>query len=298
MAEPPNLPCIPDAPRAIRKGVPLKTLLDRDAVVCLARNIQLVYPGFDAASFRDKALSGLEPLGLMARGKHIALALRRCLPDTYRDAVRVLLDSLTPPQIEADEFGLAEFFYLPHSSFIADYGIAPEHNRGQDPFDVSMHALYELTLRFTAEFAIRSYLTHLQDRTLSRIMAWVDDPNPHVRRLCSEGTRPRLPWGSRIPALISDPTPTLPILEILKNDPSPYVRRSVANHLGDIAKDHPELVIETCRHWLEKDSSDDLRRLVRHAIRYLLRKHYSAQLERLLKETGLAPRTRPDPRKH
>ena len=278
MTKPPILPCIPDAPRSIQKGVPLKTLFGSEAIDCLARNVHLVHPRFDATSFREKALSGLEDLEFMPRGQHIAVALRQFLPDAYGDAVQILLDSLTPPQTEADEFGLAEFFYLPHSFFIANYGIDTEYNRGDDPFDISMNALHALTTRFTSEFAIRPFLIQLQDRTLLQVMKWTHDPNPHVRRLCSEGTRPRLPWGKRIPAFIKDPTPTLPILELLKNDPSLYVRRSVANHLGDIAKDHPELVLETCRRWLRENSSNDSRWLVRHAIRNLVKKQNGAAL--------------------
>lgn len=273
-----SLPCIPDAPRSIRKGVPLKTLLGSEAVDCLARNVRFVHPGFDATSFRKKALSGLEDLEFLPRGQHIAVALRQFLPDAYRNALQILLDSLTPPQTEADEFGLAEFFYLPHSFFIASYGIDPEYNGGEDPFDISMNALHALTTRFTSEFAIRPFLIQQQNRTLSQVMKWTHDQNPHVRRLCSEGLRPRLPWAKRIPAFIKDPSPTFPILELLKDDSSLYVRRSVANHLGDIAKDHPELVIETCRRWLSGNSSNDSKWLVRHAIRHLVKKKNGAAL--------------------
>lgn len=278
MTPPSDIPRIPDAPRAIQKGVPLKQLLGDKAITCLARNIKLVHSEFNANSFRKKALSGLEDLEFMPRGQHIADALRQCLPDAYGRAVQILLDSFTPPQTEADEFGLAEFFYLPHSFFIASYGIHPEYNGGSDPFDISMNALHALTMRFTSEFAIRPFLIQQQDRTLSQVMKWTNDPNPHVRRLCSEGTRPKLPWGKRIPAFIKNPAPTLPILELLKDDPSLYVRRSVANHLGDIAKDHPQLVIEICRRWLEENASDNSKWLIRHAIRNLVKEQNSAAL--------------------
>lgn len=134
-----------------------------------------------------------------------------------------------------------------------------------------MSAQYELTTRFTAEFSIRPFLIQQLDRTLSELMRWTTDSNPHVRRLCSEGTRPRLPWGLRIPALIANPTPVLPILEALKNDQSLYVRRSVANHLGDIAKAHPELVFQLCDRWLNGATSD-LKWLIRHALRHPAKK--------------------------
>lgn len=263
-------PRMPAAPRSMQKGVPLKHLLGPEAVDCLAHNIALVHAGFDDAAFRERALDGLEPLELMQRGRHIARALRQQLPASYRDALQVLLDSLTPEQTEAEEFGLAVFFYLPHSFFIGDYGTAS--GDGDDAFDASMAALRALTTRFTAEFAIRPFLIREQERTLDQVMKWTRDPNPHVRRLCSEGTRPRLPWGQRLPALIADPRPALPILETLRHDASLYVRRSVANHLGDIAKDHPEVTFDVCDRWLREGASAELKWLIRHALRYPARK--------------------------
>lgn len=276
--KPRDLPRIPDAPRSIQKGVPLKNLLDSAAIECLAMNIQRVHPAFDLPSFCSSAFSGLEDQELMSRGQHIARALRQFLPGLYSQALQVLLDSLTPPRTEADEFGLAEFFYLPHSFFIAEYGIDAEHNGDEDPFHLSMQALHALTTRFTSEFAIRPFLIRQQERTLRQVMQWVSDPNPHVRRLCSEGTRPRLPWGKRIPAFIAEPSHTLPILEALKRDPSLYVRRSVANHLGDIAKDHPDLVIETCHRWLGQDDSSESKWLIRHAVRNLVKRQNPAAI--------------------
>ena len=273
---PPTIPC---APRAIRKGSPLKALLHREAVECLAQNILYVHENFEAIAFCESALAGMEPLGLMQRGRHVARALRQFLPENYSDALDILIASLTPIRTEAEAFGLAELFYLPHSFFISGYGQDMSGNDGKDPFDVSMNALYALTTRFTSEFASRPFLIEQQDRTLVRIDAWLNDPNPHVRRLCSEGTRPRLPWGKRIPAFIADPRPVMPILEALKNDGSLYVRRSVANHLGDIAKDNPAAVFTMCEQWLRDGASKDLKWLIRHAIRHPARKGDARALE-------------------
>lgn len=265
-------PAVPPAPRAIQKGTPLKALLDQGAVECLAQNVLFVHPGFAARAFEEHALAGLDGLGLMQRGRRIAQALHQFLPGSYSEAVAILLASLTPARTDAEEFGLAELFHLPHSFFIADYGRDPAYNQGQDPFEASMRALYELTTRFTSEFAIREFLLEQPERTLEQIRAWLNDPNPHVRRLCSEGTRPRLPWGKRIPALVADPRPTLPILEALNNDPSLYVRRSVANHLGDIAKDHPELVFSICERWLGAGAPPEVKWVIRHALRHPAKK--------------------------
>jgi 3-methyladenine DNA glycosylase AlkC len=134
-----------------------------------------------------------------------------------------------------------------------------------------------LTRRFSAEFSIRPFLDRWPGRTLERLAEWTRDPDPHVRRLCSEGTRPRLPWASRLQGFIRDPRPVLPILEALKDDPDLYVRRSVANHLGDIAKDHPELVFEICERWLA-GANDERRWLIRHAVRHPAKKGVKAAL--------------------
>jgi 3-methyladenine DNA glycosylase AlkC len=258
---------IPSAPRSIQKDNPIKFLLDREAAECLAHNIQLVHPTFDGAAFQQLVLTGIEPLSFMERSAHFATALKATLPTKFSDATAILLSTLTPPNLHTDRLGLSVFFYLPHTRFISDYGRDAIHNGNEDPFEVAMQAQYELTRRFTAEFSIRPFLIHDFDRTLNQLLAWMDDPDPHVRRLCSEGCRPRLPWGTRIPQLIKDPTPTLQILEALKSDPSLYVRRSVANHLGDIAKDHPELAFELCDRWLS-NADKELKWVIRHAVRH------------------------------
>lgn len=262
---------LPSAPGSIQKGRTLKTLLDRDAIDCLAHNIAAVHRTFDADAFRLSALRGLRPLALMARSHHLARALREHLPARYEQAVRVLLRSLTPPHSTTDRLGLAVFFYLPHTAFVGAFGLDAEHNGGRDPFEISMKAQYELTRRFTAEFSIRHFLIRSPERTLARLAQWTRDPDPHVRRLCSEGTRPRLPWGLRLQMFVKDPRPTLPILEALRDDPSLYVRRSVANHLGDIAKDHPSLMFDLCERWLV-GASAERKWLIRHALRHPAKK--------------------------
>ena len=267
MSQPALQPRLPAAPRAIAKGSSLAALLDAEAIDCLAHNLALAYPRFDRAGFGQTALAGLAPLAILQRGRHLARALRAHLPARYEDALEVLLRSLTPPHTRTEGLGLGVFFYLPHVSFVAAYGLDPAGNGGRDPFEASMRAQYELTRRFTAEFSLRVFLQQEQSRTLARLLHWTRDPDPHVRRLCSEGSRPRLPWAPRIPAFVRDPRPTLPLLEALKDDPDLYVRRSVANHLGDIAKDHPELAFEICARWVA-GASEERKWLIRHAVRH------------------------------
>lgn len=264
-------PYIPIAPKSIQKGSSLADLLGREAIDCLVHNISLVYPQFDGKTFKREAQQGLAALGILDRGKHLAIVLRAHLPTRYELAVKILLDSLTPPNKQTDNLGLAVFFYLPHVSFVETYGQDATGNNGRDPFEISMRAQYEFTRRFSAEFSMRPFLIQQPERTLARLLEWTQDKDPHVRRLCSEGARPRLPWAMRIPAFIKDPQPVLPILDILKDDDSLYVRRSVANHLGDIAKDHPQLAFEICEQWLDKASAER-KWLIRHAVRHPAKK--------------------------
>lgn len=278
---------IPSAPKSIQKGVPLKQLLGPEAIECLAHNVSLACPGFDKAAFQHSAMRELEPLGIMDRGQHLASALWQHLPQNFTAATDILLNTLPPPLTDTDSLGLAVFYYLPHVCFVAKYGLDAIHNGGHDPFETAMQAQYQLTQRFTAEFSIRPFLIHSPERTFARLMEWTADANPHVRRLCSEGTRPRLPWATRLPALIQNPAPVFPILETLKDDDSLYVRRSVANHLGDIAKDHPELVYSVCERWLS-NASHERKWLIRHALRHPAKKG---------DPTAIALRTAAKPRK-
>ncbi|MGB1239302.1 MAG: DNA alkylation repair protein [Pseudomonadales bacterium] len=270
-------PCIPKAPRAIEKGVPLTSLLDTEAVECLGHNLYYVDQNFDIDRFMQLSLAGLEPLSLMQRGKHIANALHNCLPQRYDEAIAMLIASMPPERPYSEDFGLAGFFYLPHSFYIAEYGRDPSYNQGEDPFDSAVRGMLALTVRFSAEFAIRDFLIERPEHTLKYIEAWLTHESPHVRRLCSEGTRPKLPWGKQLKAFISDPSPTLPILEALKDDPALYVRRSVANHLGDIAKNHPERVFDICERWLV-GASDERKWLIRHALRHPAKKKLARAL--------------------
>jgi 3-methyladenine DNA glycosylase AlkC len=265
------LPTIPDAPRSIQKGSTLRDLLSPTAIEHMARNFSYADAKFPAREFIKTANSGLEPLGILERAHHLSHAMRKHFPEKFEDAVEVLVNSLTPALTRTDELGTGIFFYLPHVCFVANYGIDKKHNGGKDPFKAAMRAQYELTRRFSAEFSIRHFVVRWPERTLKQLKTWTKDKCPHVRRLCSEGIRPRLPWAMHLTQFIKDPTPVLPILEALKDDPDLYVRRSVANHLGDIAKDHPKLVFDLCHHWLD-DASNELRWVIRHAIRYHAKK--------------------------
>jgi 3-methyladenine DNA glycosylase AlkC len=238
----------------------LKTFFSPALVRRLAAGIAGVHPSFPERAFLRRATKGLDTLELLARGKHIADALAECLPPSYPDAIAVLLRSLGPEHT-TDELigaGMAPFFYLPHLLFVAEKGL--------DHFELSIHAQYELTKRFSAESSIRPYIAKDPEATLAVMRAWTRDENPHVRRLVSEGTRLRLPWAARVDWLDQHPERVIELLEFLKDDPSTMVRRSVANNLNDLGKIRPDLLIRTCSAWL-KGTSNKRRALVEHALR-------------------------------
>jgi 3-methyladenine DNA glycosylase AlkC len=226
----------------------------------LAADLARVEPSFPARAFVRQATHGLEALELLDRARRIARALGEHLPGGYPTALAVLLASLGP-ELASDELlgvGMAPFFYLPHLTFIAE--------RGLEHFELSLRAQYELTKRFSAEGSIRAYLLRDPERTFAWLEGCARDPNAHVRRLASEGTRLRLPWAPRVPWLDANPTRVLALLERLKDDPTTLVRRSVANNLNDLGKVHPALLFRTCEAWLD-GASEARRALVWHALR-------------------------------
>lgn len=269
---------IPDAPKSIQKGFPLKMILDLAAIQQLGENLKTAYAPFNNVSFIKDAMEGIDDLSLTERSKHIAQAMRKHLPEIYSEAITIILKSLTLPLEETEGNGLAVLFYMPHCSFVAEFGVDPANNDGVDPFTVSMDAQYELTKRFTCEYSIRPFIINDEERTMEILYKWMNDPDPHVRRLASEGTRPRLPWSMKIDSFVKDPTPSLAILEHLKNDPDLYVRRSVANHVGDIAKDNLNLALDLCESWL-KDASTELKWVIRHAVRNPFKKGNERAIE-------------------
>lgn len=248
---------------------PLKNQFGPDVPKAIASMIAQVHPDFRARAFLRDALNGYDALELMPRGRHIAGALRRHLPDDYARAIAILLASCEQPNPRKAN-ALASFLFMPHCFFVAEFGL--------DDFEPSMQAQYELTQRFTAEFSIRPFLKRHPQATLDRLAQWTLDPNEHVRRLVSEGTRPRLPWAPRLPAFQADPRPVLTLLERLRDDPAQYVRRSVANNLNDIGKDNPRVLMETARRWL-KDATPERQWVVRHALRWAIKRRDPAALK-------------------
>ncbi len=260
---------------------PFKNLINAVTVSAAGQHLQRAWSGFDRQRFEAIANHGLDALELKARMLQLAKAMRATLPDDFNAACTVLETSLAPP-LPMDAKGEPEGLTTAQASTgVAGWVIwsmgefVARH--GQHDVTRSLVCLHALTQRSTAEFAIRPFIQQQPQAVWSVLARWANDPSAHVRRLVSEGSRPRLPWGLRLQALVADPTPTLPLLRALQDDTSSYVRRSVANHLNDIAKDHPDLVASWVRdHLIE--ATPERSTLLRHASRSLIKQGHAPTL--------------------
>ena len=217
---------------------------------------------FSAESFRKAALSSLHQLELKDRVRHLITVMNVHLPSSFPETAYILSELKEHWPRDHDEENDYYFAAWPIVDYVAKHGL-------NHP-DIALPLLRYLTPLFSAEFAIRSFLEVHPEQTYNQMQMWCLDSDEHVRRLASEGIRPRLPWGKHLPQYIENPAPVISLLENLKDDPSDYVRRSVANNLNDISKDHPELVIETCKAWQgQKVTAREW--VIRHATRTLVK---------------------------
>ena len=246
-------------PEALKESLLNKETIGRFAAY-LHRADERIDPDLFMGRVFDASWSGLE---LKERLHHIALCLKEFLPAEYRAALKILYKT-------AAQFTEGAFFSLAICEYVALFGM--------DDWEASLPALGEFTCLCSAEFAVRPFIVKDQPRMMAQMLIWAQSPNPEQRRLASEGCRPRLPWGIGLPALKADPALILPILEILKTDPEENVRRSVANNLNDIAKDHPELVIEILRNWHDEEIPA-FAEIATRALRTLIKKGDPAALE-------------------
>ncbi len=248
---------------------PLKNFFDTQVIRAIGEQLAVGLPTLDVAAFTKRCTKGLAELELIARGWHIAEVMRQFLPADFPEAAAVLTGGLGKPLTSDVGNGMAPFRYLPHMFYVAKYGI--EH------LETSLDALHVLTQHFTAEYSIRCFIERHPEPTYARLQQWATDPSVHVRRLVSEGTRPRLPWAPRLKQFQRDPGPVVALLEMLKDDPERYVQRSVANNLNDITKDHPDVALDVCERWLA-DVSPSRRWIVGHALRGLVKQGHPRAL--------------------
>lgn len=241
----------------------LKNIYNRDYIKAFSEELTEIYPDFDKNRFRrlvfDKSWDLLE---LKQRMRHITQCLHDLLPQDFQKASKILSDyskafQKKTPGIDSQSF---ELMFLP--DFIEVYGI--------DHYTTSIKAIEIITKTTSAEFAVRPFIEKYPEKMLAQMMKWAGHKNYWVRRLATEGCRPRLPWGMALKELKKDPSPILPILEKLIDDPADTVRRSVANNLNDISKDHPKVVYKISKKHIGQNNLKD--RLLKHACRGLLKK--------------------------
>lgn len=260
---------------------PFKNNFSIPLVRSLAGMLQQQIPEFRTSHFVDFISEEFELLELKQRSERITEALCQFMPGDLGRCQQVIEAILHPDDIadfseksmalsDAENKGLQGWLVMPVADFVSRRWIEAD-------FLTGLHLLKSLTRRFSAEFAIRDFILADQNKALEEIKSWLTDPNEHVRRLASEGSRTRLPWGRQLPMFIENPEPLRPVLESLMDDSSEYVRRSVANNLNDIAKDHPEFVIGFVEQHLSTGSTKR-KKLFRHACRSLFKQGDKATL--------------------
>jgi 3-methyladenine DNA glycosylase AlkC len=236
----------------------------RATLTQLAEAIEQADAKFNGAEFLARVFDdGWEAKELKARMRHAAICLGQTLPKPYARALKIL------KQVAPQSRGFDGMIF---PEFVEVYGL--------DDWERSLPALEFFTRFGSSEFAVRPFLDRDPKRALAYVLKWAESDEAHVRRLASEGCRPRLPWAMALPKFKADPSPILPVLEKLNDDESEYVRKSVANNLNDISKDHPERIIELCERWFGRSPRTDW--IVKHACRGLLK----ARHERALKLFG------------
>jgi 3-methyladenine DNA glycosylase AlkC len=243
----------------------LKDFFNRDSIGVIAAAVAGAYAEFDKDAFLASVFdSEWGDRELKQRMRHVATALRAALPEDYNQALAILVEAGPA----AREAGFAAMVF---SDFVEAFGI--------DHFEASVAALEVFTKNVSAEFAVRPFLVRYPDRMLQQMKEWATDTDPALRRLASEGTRPRLPWGLALKQYQADPRPIVPLLAGLSHDPSEDVRRSVANSLNDIAKDHPDFLVELLDTW--QDGSDEISEITGHGLRLLLKRGHDGALRLL-----------------
>jgi len=250
-------------------------LFNKEKVAKIAGELAAVYPDFSKAEFIERTTAKFPELELMQRLYWIRDCLRTYLPEDYRQAVAVMLQSLPKPcdpALSDDDFG--DFIYGPYGAFVAEYGC----NKKDLVF--SLRALKTITIRHSVEFSIRVFINAFPKETLAMLAQCSTDKHYHIRRLASEGTRPTLPWAQNI---VIDYQESLILLDVLYADSTRYVTRSVANHLNDISKIDPDLVIATLKRWRAegRQSEEEMDFIVRHSLRTLEKKGHTAALQLL-----------------
>ncbi|OGU37251.1 MAG: hypothetical protein A2068_01490 [Ignavibacteria bacterium GWB2_35_6b] len=240
---------------------PFKNFFNKELVEKIADAIIKVHKDFSKKEFIKNVFDGdWESKELKERMRHISVSLNKTFQLPYLDSLKILT------KIGGNFNGWAVITFI---DFVEVFGL--------DNYKESVEALGYFTQFSSSEFAVRPFIVKYPDKMMAQMLKWSKDKNHHLRRLSSEGCRPRLPWAMALPDFKKDPTPILPILENLKDDESEYVRKSVANNLNDISKDHPDLVLKIVNDWKGKSKNTDW--ILKHASRSLLKSGHTEALE-------------------
>ncbi|MFT7684718.1 MAG: 3-methyladenine DNA glycosylase AlkC [Candidatus Azotimanducaceae bacterium] len=236
----------------------LKNIYNTKFIKHLGGAFKREYPAFDEKLFSTLVFdSGWQQKELKSRMRRITESLHFVLPSDYNKSIKIVVS--VSKMLRQEEIHGFEYMLFP--DFVECYG--------QEHWSLSIPALEELTKLASAEFAVRPYLLLNSEKMMKQMITWSKSADPDVRRLASEGCRPRLPWAMALPGFKKDPTLILKLLKPMRNDSALYVRRSVANNLNDISKDHPDLVMEVVKPWHGKNKNTDW--LIRHGCRGLLK---------------------------
>jgi len=233
---------------------PLKELFNKKFYVHLSNEIQKVFKGFNSANFLIDVTQNIDALSLNERMRNTSVVLKKYLPQDYKKAIEVLYKVIPNTQ--------RGYTNLVFPDFVGLYG--------HDHFDISLEALKHFTQFGSSEFAIREFLKRDFNKTIKVMNHWAKDKNHHVRRLASEGSRPRLPWSFKLDEVINNPKSTQSILETLKSDEELYVKKSVANHLNDLSKDNTQHMLALIKAWDKSNAHTAW--IVKHASRTLIKK--------------------------
>ncbi|MGB0878994.1 MAG: DNA alkylation repair protein [Polaribacter sp.] len=241
----------------------LKYWFDVELAKLLSDKILAVYPTFKATDFCKKIAQQVDELELKDRVEVFADAFHHFLEEEYTANISILMTILGPENEK--ETGMFKEFYwvMPIAKYVEKYGL--------DNFTISIKAIEEITKRNTGEYTIRPFLEKFPNKTIQQMLVWSKDKNKHVRRLASEGVRPRLPWAKKLQSFIENPKSIIPILENLKDDDSNYVQKSVANCLNDILKDNEDFGKKRIEKWIENPTKQR-KWIVMHAIRNFRKK--------------------------
>ncbi len=247
-----------------------KDWFDKDLAILLSEKIKPNYPSFDESAFVKNVTKSVKNLELKDRLAVIADELKRFLPQDYPEAADVLIASLGPENKKETGMFTEGYWIMPIATFVEKYGT--KH------FQKSMRLIREITKRNTGEYSIRPFIEAYPEKSMRMLEKWSRDSNVHVRRLASEGSRPRLPWAKKLNQFIENPKPLFVILENLKDDDSKYVQKSVANSFNDILKDNYEIAMKVLKKW-SKNPTPNRKWIIKHALRNQIKKEVPEALQ-------------------